>query len=261
MKPKRIKLLFIALCIVVTMACSITLLAQSTTSASKIGEMTNQELCNIVIENESATDEIIELDRRKKLQEQQEQEALTAFIKGMTAVKEGRFEVAGQELKKADKCPLIRDEAETILKKPGLLSKIKQECSKYEKKRLCKSCSGSGLECCDFCFGIGEVPCPKCQGTGKFGGYVPQSRRGSTSSFNKPPPCTNCGGSGCIPCPKCGNKPVRPCENCHQETGGLLDTDDYADIDTLLGAIGYLQKGGIDFFSEDALKPLLMTTQ
>jgi hypothetical protein len=54
---------------------------------------------------------------------------------------------------------------------------------------------------------------------------------------------------------------LRPCGNCHQETGGLLDTDDYADIDALLGAIGYLQKGGIDFFSEDALKPLLMTTQ
>jgi len=264
MKLERSTVLYFAVFMAaITMICSSVLSIGSTSSELNLDEEVDR-LIEIVIQNPMATKEIDELGRLQRQKKQQVQNALNSLINGMSAFKEGRFKVASQELDKANRCTFVKDVAKSFLPNPNLLNKIIAECSQYQSKTLCRECNGSGIECCPTCSGIGVLPCLQCTGTGKQVNpniFNRQRGRRSLSNFQQSESCKNCGGLGCIPCPLCDGQAILLCKRCHKEVGGLLNVEDYDAIETLLDVIGYLNNGGIDFISENALKPLLMTIQ
>jgi len=246
----------LGLCTLILLYSS-TVLSQSTLSLSERKE----QLKSTARQDPLATQAIKELHGLQKQQKAKKMEALEALVVGLTSFRQSQFIKAGKELKKAMRNPYLQNIVEFVLPDTDLLDRIIKECQRYDSVSKCKPCTGFGFECCPGCGGIGRDICTTkfCGGTGKVNGLMwLKSQRGKQpSNFNQPDDCFNCRSSGWQVCEACDGKGIDLCKSCHRPADNILLAEDYGKIEKLLGVIGYLKGGGIDFFLGDFKTPLV----
>lgn len=218
----------------------------------------------------------------KAEEDKRRQKALTFLVEGLILFKQGAFRKAGFRLRGPTGHSYIENTIQATVADKRLLPKIFRTCDKFKNRTSCRMCDKTGLECCPNCKGVSGIVCRQCKGSGKQGQvsrsnfgtnpcpicdmYEMEIRVSRSRRSRKDPdkalmyePDSYRYTSGLLECPHCHGSGVAPCKVCHQLVAGVLYADDYIAIDTLLGVVSYLNNGGLDFFTEGALRPLKCT--
>ncbi len=202
-----------------------------------------KDLCKIVLSNpiDSAARRRLAGLRRQQLQ--QRREALNALARGLNFYIDHRLEATIPDLSKAMQSKYVVDLADSVLLTP--LQDILEECGKHRKPRTrCPSCLDTRWAVCRDCSSAGVDVCRECRGMGRAG-YL--SRTGSSGQ------CTNCRGSGYFECNACAGEGFVSCRRCAPEDGGMGANEREA-VERVIAMAIYLRDGGVDFFTQDALK-------
>jgi len=215
-------------------------------SSNSLGDSEDEikDLCTIVLSNpiDSAAHRRLAGLRRQQLQ--QRRQALNALARGLTFYIDRRLQSTMPELSKAMQSRYVVDLANSILLTP--LEDVLEECKKYKKpKTRCPSCLETRWAVCKDCSGSGATVCRECRGMGLAGGRF--SRPGSSGE------CEGCRGSGYFECGECAGEGFVRCTRCVARNAGMGANEREA-IEKLIAMAVYLRNGGVDFFTQNALK-------
>ncbi|MHC4167120.1 MAG: hypothetical protein ACYSWQ_09205 [Planctomycetota bacterium] len=233
-----------AMCLaIVVLSCYASFLLADSANASGDSEDEIRDLCKIVLSNpiDSAARRRLAGLRRQQLQRRRQ--ALNALARGLKFYADDRFQSTIPDLSKAMQSKYVVDLANSVLLTP--LEDVLEECKKHEKpKTRCPSCLDTKGAVCRDCSGSGVGICPECRGKGTAGRF---SRPGSSGQ------CRACRGSGCFECSDCAGEGFVPCKRCAPKDGGMGANEREA-IEKLIAMAVYLREGGLDFFTQDALR-------
>jgi len=119
----------------------------------------------------------------------------------------------------------------------------------------CPKCGDTGLADCTArrCHGSGWVPCGTCKGSGVV--QVKDEVRGRTVLYL----CRDCAGSGVTRCPACNGHGTVACKACNRQPGRWAEYhvsgQEAAAVEKVICQARWLHRGGIDLYTNGALKP------
>ena len=233
-----------AICfITVVLSCYASFLLADSANALNDPEDEIKDLCKIVLSNPIDSAARRRLTGLRQQQLQRRRQALNALARGLNFYIDRRLQSTTPELSKAMQSKYVVDLANSVLL--TRLEDVLEQCRKHKKpKTRCPSCLDSKWAVCRDCGGAGAGTCQECRGTGRAGRF---SRPGSSGQ------CRVCRGSGCFECSECASEGFVPCKRCTPKNGGMGANEREA-VERLIAMAIYLRDGGVDFFTQDALK-------
>ena len=174
---------------------------------------------------------------------QHRRQSLNALARGLGSYVDHRLQSAIPDLSKAMQSKYVVDLANSVLLIP--IEDVLEQCRKHDKpKTRCPFCLDTKLAVCRHCGGAGVEVCRECRGTGR---PTRVSRPGGSRQ------CVGCRGSGCFECGNCTGEGFAPCKRCAPKDGGMGANEREA-VEKLIAMAIYLRDGGVDIFTQDALK-------
>jgi len=197
-----------------------------------------------------------QLEALRAQQRKADRVAFLALAQGLRAYLEAGPELAGPALVRASgsgrAVSLARPLGKSIAR---LLSGEVPAGPSAPARAPCAKCGDTGQADCTVrrCNGSGWVPCDACTGRGMVEDKTVAPGR---QVFYV---CRDCAGAGAVRCQECMGRGTVPCPLCKSPSGRWAQRhllgDETAAIDRAIIQARWLGKGGIDLYTDGALKP------
>jgi hypothetical protein len=202
-----------------------------------------KDLCKHVLSNPIDATARRTLAGLRPPQRQRRHQGLDALARGLDSYVNHQPQPTILNLNKAKQSPYILDWANSIL--PTSVDDMLEKCKQYKKSTTrCRLCLGTYWSACKSCEGAGVRRCLQCRGLGATS---------ASPRLGRPGHCGACEGLGCFECRECTGEGFVPCMRCTPKDGGI-PANERKTIEDLMAMAIYLRDGGIDFFTQDALK-------
>lgn len=213
------------------------------------------EICGRILAEpaEYGLDDRIEVHRLRQQLAETQRRGYQGLVSGLKAYLDGRHCDAAEHLARAVEADTVASFADDGL--GGRLGAILAQCKKQCQAGVCEQCGGSGVDDCGACAGVGWKVCRRCRGEGRISAKDARRQRGA-AEVTGPIVCELCAGLGVVKCEKCSGQGLAVCGQIGQGGHELIDfkPGEKAMIESVIAEAKYLLGGGVDVFTQMALK-------
>lgn len=213
------------------------------------------EICGRILAEpaEYGLDDRIEVHRLRQQLAKTQRRGYQGLVSGLKAYLDGRHCDASEYLAQAVEVDIVASFADDGL--GGRLGAIVAQCQEQCQAGVCEQCGGGGVDDCGACAGVGWKVCRRCRGEGRISAKDARRQRGA-AEVGGPIVCELCYGLGVVRCEKCSGQGLAVCGLIGEagHSAEHFNTSEKILIESVIAEAKYLLGGGVDVFTQRALK-------